>query len=65
LHDEEGISVVLSTHDLRLVSTVCSWVVLLSRGRVLAEGTPREMLTTPLIAKLYDISPELAAPIVS
>ena len=65
LRDESGISVVLSTHDLRLVSTVCSWVVLLSQGRVLAEGPPREMLTPALIGELYDIGAELAAPILS
>jgi iron complex transport system ATP-binding protein len=62
LHDETGIGVVLSTHDLRLVASVCTWVVLLSNGRLLSEGPPREMLTPALIGELYDIGAEAAAP---
>jgi iron complex transport system ATP-binding protein len=62
LHDDTGIGVVLSTHDLRLVASVCTWVVLLSNGRLLAEGPPRDMLTPPLIGQLYDIGAEAAAP---
>jgi iron complex transport system ATP-binding protein len=63
LHDQSAISVVLSTHDLRLVSTLCTWVVLLARGRVLAEGRPAEMLTPALIGELYEIGADVAAPI--
>ncbi|MEO7192567.1 MAG: ABC transporter ATP-binding protein [Vicinamibacterales bacterium] len=65
LHETQHIAVVLSTHDLRLVSTVCSWTVLLSRGRILAEGPPRDMLTPALIGALYEIDAELAAPILA
>ena len=37
LHDEHGVTIVLSTHDLRFAASVCTNVVLLSRGRVLAQ----------------------------
>jgi iron complex transport system ATP-binding protein len=65
LHDTRGISVVLSTHDLRLASTLCSEVILLSRGRVLAQGSPDEMLTPALVGTLYEIGADVAAPILS
>ena len=38
LRAERGLTIVLSTHDLRLAKAVCTHVVLLSRGRVLADG---------------------------
>ncbi len=48
LHDERGVTILLSTHDLRLASAVCSHVVLLSDGRVMAEGPTSDMLTPRL-----------------
>jgi len=63
LHEQTGIGVVLSTHDLRLARSVCTWIVLLSNGRLLAEGLPRDMLTPALIGQLYDIGAEAAAPV--
>jgi iron complex transport system ATP-binding protein len=65
LHDERGMTIVLSTHDLRLVSSICSRVVLLSHGRILAEGSTSEMLTPALIGELYEIGADVAAPILA
>jgi iron complex transport system ATP-binding protein len=55
LHDEQHVTIVLSTHDLRFAASVCTEVVLLSAGRVLAHGAPREVLTPTAIAELYEI----------
>jgi len=63
LHDERGISIVLSTHDLHFVQSVCTEVVLLSRGRVLARGPIAEVLTPALIGNLYGVDPKDAAPL--
>jgi iron complex transport system ATP-binding protein len=65
LHDDRSISIVLSTHDLRLCSSLCSWVVLLSRGGILAEGPPSAMLTPALIGELYEIGADVAAPLLA
>jgi iron complex transport system ATP-binding protein len=62
---ERGITVLLSTHDLHLAKSVCSHVVLLSRGRVLAQGAPGDVLTADLVGRLYGIDPALAAPLVA
>ena len=64
LHDERGVSIILSTHDLRFAAQHCSELVLLSRGRVLAHGTPAEVLTAERVAELYDIDAAAAAPLV-
>jgi ABC-2 type transport system ATP-binding protein len=38
-------AVILSTHILPEVESVCSRVVILDRGRIIAEGTPAELVT--------------------
>jgi len=63
LHDEQHVTIVLSTHDLRFAASVCTEVVLLSAGRVLAHGMPRDVLTPAAIAELYEIDVS-AAPLV-
>ena len=54
-----GITIVLSTHDLRLAADVCTRVILLSRGRVLADGPPAGVLTPALVGELFEIDPAL------
>jgi iron complex transport system ATP-binding protein len=64
LHREAGVTIVLSTHDLRLVASVATEVFLLARGRVMASGPPSEVLTSSLIGALYELSDDLVAPLV-
>lgn len=59
LHEARGITIVISTHDLRLASSVCTDIVLLSRGRVLAQGRPVDMLTPDRIAEVFDVDAQL------
>jgi len=65
LHDGHGITIVLSTHDLRFASSVCSDLVLLSGGRVLAQGAPGRVLTPALVGELYGIDAAIAAPLLA
>jgi iron complex transport system ATP-binding protein len=65
LHDASGMTIVLSTHDLRFAAALCTRVVLLSSGRILAEGAPRDVLTPALVGQLFGVPPELAAPILA
>lgn len=62
LHADRDVTIVLSSHDLRLVSSVCTSVVLLLEGRVLAEG-PLDLLTPERVGRLYDVDADLAAPL--
>jgi iron complex transport system ATP-binding protein len=63
LRADRGITIVLSTHDLRLARAVCTRAVLLSRGRVLAGGSALEVLTPKLIGQLFDVDAAVAAPL--
>jgi iron complex transport system ATP-binding protein len=65
LHDATGLTIVLSTHDLRFALALCTRVVLLSAGRILAQGVPRDVMTPDLIGTLFDVPRELAAPILA
>jgi iron complex transport system ATP-binding protein len=59
------LTVVLSTHDLLFASRICHTVVMLSAGRVVAQGPPTEVLTTETLASVYGLSREMAAPLLS
>ncbi len=65
LHDRQHVTIVLTTHDLRFAASVCAEVVLLSEGRVLANGAPADVLTPTSVARLYDIDAAVAAPLVA
>jgi len=65
LNHDRGITIVLSTHDLRLASSVCRDLLLLRNGRLLAHGSPRDILTPAGVGTLYDIDPAAVAPMLS
>jgi iron complex transport system ATP-binding protein len=65
LNQEQGLTLVLSTHDLRLARALCTRLVLLSAGQVLADGRPSDMLTPDLIGRLYGIGADVAAPVLA
>jgi cobalamin transport system ATP-binding protein len=50
---DAGLTVVAAMHDLTLAGLYASRVVLLSGGRIVAQGAPEEVLTAPLIAEHY------------
>ncbi|MFT3660102.1 MAG: ATP-binding cassette domain-containing protein [Gordonia sp. (in: high G+C Gram-positive bacteria)] len=50
---------VVALHDLNLAAMFCDAVVVLDRGRVVAAGTPAEVLTADLIARVYRVRAEV------
>ncbi len=58
LPKDHGIGVVLSTHDLRLAAALCTELVLLKAGRVLARGPVADTLTRMRVAELYELDEE-------
>lgn len=63
LHGTRGVTVLLSTHDLRLVRSVCSHVALLSNGRLVDSGATSDVLNAPVLASLFDVDAALVAPL--
>jgi len=51
---DAGKCVVLSTHVMQEVAALCDRIVILARGRVVAEGTPAEILAAGRAAGLED-----------
>lgn len=52
----EGGGVVACLHDLGLAARWCTRIVLLDEGRVVADGTPQEVLTANVLASVYRIT---------
>jgi iron complex transport system ATP-binding protein len=54
LRREHGLTVLATMHDLSLAGEYAQWLVLLSRGQVVAAGTPGDVLTEDVLAKHYN-----------
>jgi branched-chain amino acid transport system ATP-binding protein len=53
LRDAQGRTVLLIEHNVPLVLDVCDYVYVLNFGRVLAEGTPDDILAHPDVITAY------------
>lgn len=51
--NEHGITILLIEHDMKLVMNVCQNITVLSFGQKIAEGTPREISSNPLVIEAY------------
>ena len=52
---EAGRSVIVSLHELGLAARHCTRLLLLSEGRIVADGTPAEVLTLERLADVFGI----------
>jgi iron complex transport system ATP-binding protein len=50
---ENNLAVLAALHDLNLASQYCDRLILINNGRIHAEGTPREVITTQNIGDVY------------
>ena len=57
----EGGGALLVLHDLALAGAACDRVVLLHRGRVVAEGAPAEVLRPAILSPVYGTEVEVVA----
>jgi iron complex transport system ATP-binding protein len=60
LNHERGVTMVVSTHDLNLAATICTELVLLKSGRVLAQGPTKSVLTAENVRTLYGVEADVA-----
>lgn len=51
---ETGSGVIVVLHDLNLASAFADRVVLMSGGRITADGTPNEVLTSAILSDVYE-----------
>ncbi|MFZ1022676.1 MAG: ABC transporter ATP-binding protein [Thermoplasmata archaeon] len=53
------VAVIAAMHDLNLAARFADRIVVLSRGRKYQEGTPREVLSEELLARVWGVSADL------
>jgi polar amino acid transport system ATP-binding protein len=51
---DEGMTMVVVTHEMDFARRVADWVVVFDRGRVIEEGPPRQIFEAPLVARTRD-----------
>ena len=54
-----GVTVLAAFHDLNIAAMYCDRIFAVDGGRVVASGTPREVLTPALIRSLYDVDADV------
>jgi energy-coupling factor transport system ATP-binding protein len=59
LHDEEHKTIIMISHYVE-EATIADWVVLLQNGRLLAKGTPQNILTDPALLRSTGLMPTVA-----
>ena len=52
---DQGITIIVSTHDLNFAARVCHHLVLLRNGRVLAAGPTEDVLNADAVAQLFGV----------
>ncbi len=53
---ERGATVVAVLHDLTIAARCCDRLLLVDRGRLVADGAPRDVLTPERIGSVYGVS---------
>ena len=54
-----NIGTLAALHDLELAAEYCDYLYVMKRGKLMAQGTPKELLTSELIREVYDVSCEI------
>ncbi|TFC85752.1 ATP-binding cassette domain-containing protein [Cryobacterium sinapicolor] len=53
--DRAGLTAIMALHDLNLAAAFCDQILLLHHGRLVAAGTPDEVLAPSAIAEVYGV----------
>lgn len=55
MHEEQGATVVMVLHDLSMAARYADRIVALRAGRIIADGTPADIITPPMLRDVFDI----------
>ncbi|GIV20995.1 MAG: ABC transporter [Armatimonadota bacterium] len=55
LNREEGLTVLAALHDINLASEFCDRLIVLRQGQMVADGTPSEVITPALLARVFGL----------
>lgn len=59
LNHERAVTMVLATHDLNLAATLCTHVIMIRGGSILAQGETRDILTVEGVRMLYGVDADV------
>ena len=62
LCDEKGLSVIVVLHDINMAARYADRLFALKAGRLVAEGTPSDLLDRHILADIYGIAMEIVTP---
>ena len=55
-------SALIAIHDINIAARFSDRIILLSDGKIVADGTPSEVLTSENIAEVFDVTSEISQP---
>jgi iron complex transport system ATP-binding protein len=61
LHREDGLTVVVVSHDINLAARYCDRLVLLHGGKIAADGSPADVLRPEPIRSVYEVEVDVRA----
>jgi iron complex transport system ATP-binding protein len=50
-----NVTIVIASHDLNLLAKYCDKVMILSKGKIVAFGTPEDVITAPMVEAVYGV----------
>ncbi|HKR52395.1 MAG TPA: ABC transporter ATP-binding protein [Pseudonocardiaceae bacterium] len=59
LHTEAGRTVVMVLHDLNMAARYAQRLVAMRAGKIIAQGTPCEVLTEPLLREIFELDAQV------
>ncbi len=59
INAERGVTVLAALHDIDLAATSFPRVIVLSAGRIVADGPPRDVITSELLRRVFDVDAQV------
>jgi iron complex transport system ATP-binding protein len=57
--NDQGIAIIIINHDLNLAGLYCERLILINRGRILAEGPPQALFNKDILKQAFGVDVEL------
>lgn len=55
----EGIAIIAVTHDLNLAASYADRMIVMSQGRIAADGKPEQVLTSAMLKEVFEVDAEI------